>query len=133
MPYKDPDRQREYQRRWMRKRREEFFADKECLECGGIDNLELHHRDPNIKITHKIWSWAENRRKEELKKCDILCTKCHKEKTAKQRSVDWEHGTPYGYRTHGCRCDACREAHRLYMREYLDSRKNYHEKSNENK
>lgn len=119
MPYKDIDRQRQYQRRWMRKRREEFFADKICLLCNGVCDLELHHRDPDKKVSHRIWSWSYDRRNEELKKCDVLCNECHKKKTADQLKVDWEHGTPYGYRTHGCRCDECREAHRLYMNNYL--------------
>ncbi len=126
MPYKDPERQREYQREWMRERREVFFADKFCAYCDGVDKLELHHVDPDTKVSHRIWSWSLERQKEELKKCIVICNDCHKEETAKQLAVEWEHGTSYGYRTHGCRCAYCREAQRLYMREYLDERgKNY--------
>ena len=122
MPYKDKDKQREYQREWMAKRREEYFAGKKCLQCGGVDNFELHHRDPDTKVSHRVCSWAKDRREKELKKCGILCYECHIKKTIEQFSVEWEHGTPYGYRTHRCRCNDCREAHKLYFREYNASK-----------
>jgi len=122
MPYKDKDRQKQYQREWMRARRAEFFVDKECKKCKSKDDLEIHHRNPAKKVSHVVWSWSSDRRYEELRKCDVLCCKCHKERTAEQLGVEWQHGTPYGYRTHGCRCGACREAHRIYMRKYLSRR-----------
>ena len=123
MAYKDKEKQKEYQREWMRKRRAEFFSDKKCKHCNSIEELELHHRDPDQKVNHAIWSWKESRRLIELAKCDVLCNECHKKETKKQLSVIWEHGTSYGYRTHGCRCDLCREAQKLYMREYRASKK----------
>lgn len=73
---------REYQRQWVAKRREDYFADKNCEECGSTERLELDHKDPKQKVTHRIWSWSRERREAELKKCQILCEGCHKEKTS---------------------------------------------------
>lgn len=82
MPYKDKDKQREYQRKWMKSRRRAFFDGKSCLICGSFDELELHHRDPSQKIHHAIWSWSQTRRDVELAKCDVLCRTCHDTTTA---------------------------------------------------
>lgn len=46
-----------------------------------MDNLEVDHIDPDQKISHKVWSWAKPRRDAELAKCQVLCNKCHKNKT----------------------------------------------------
>jgi len=118
MPYKDINKQREYQRRWLRRRRESFLADKKCERCNKTSNLELHHRDPDKKISHRVWGWSDKRREKELEKCDTLCVDCHKEITVDQLTVEHVHGTPYCYRSFDCRCHKCREAHRLYMRGY---------------
>ena len=45
---------RNYQREWIRKRREKYFVDKTCAKCGSKQQLELHHKDPHVKITHRI-------------------------------------------------------------------------------
>lgn len=84
MPYKDKEKQREYQRKWKRERRERYFSDKECAECGSTENLELDHIDPDDKGTHKIWSFSKKKREKELEKCQVLCSDCHKEKTVKE-------------------------------------------------
>ena len=123
MPYKDTEKRRQYAREWVVRRRREFFEGKKCSECSSTQDLEIHHEDPTQKVSHKIWSWSKQRRDEELKKCRVLCHKCHKEISVASCRVAWEHGTPYGYRTHGCRCDLCTAAHRDYMREYKVSRK----------
>lgn len=81
MPYKDPAKQREYQRLWCKKRRDEYFKDKFCVECGSKDNLELDHIDPSTKESHSIWSWSLERRTVELAKCQVLCNSDHAKKT----------------------------------------------------
>lgn len=68
---------RSYQRQWVARRREHWFATKACEKCGSPGNLEIHHLDPAIKISHVIWSWSEERRDAELEKCIVLCTVCH--------------------------------------------------------
>lgn len=99
---------RNYNRRWMRARRLAFFGGKCCVMCGSSDNLELDHIDPETKITHRIWSWAEDKRLAEIAKCQILCKPCHRIKTASQREAP-RHGTSNMYSKHKCRCDLCKE------------------------
>lgn len=81
MPNKDIELRRKYHRDWIAKRRNEFFADKHCVQCGSHDNLQLDHRDRSNKVSHKIWSWSKQRRLDEIAKCQVLCTECHKKKT----------------------------------------------------
>lgn len=55
----------------------------ECERCGYnkcIDALEFHHRDPNEKdFTISGKSWSFERLKNEVDKCILLCSNCHKE------------------------------------------------------
>jgi|SRR5690625_24298 len=104
MAYADGDRQREYQRNWMRKRREAYFNGKRCEQCGSTQDLELDHIDPSKKLSHKIWSWSAKRRAAELSKCQVLCTDCHWKKTLSERPQPKHGGGMY---KHGCRCDKC--------------------------
>jgi hypothetical protein len=71
-----------YQKNWVKQRRLNFFNNKSCVQCGSAEKLELDHIDPSKKITHRIWSRNEKFRNEELSKCQVLCEKCHKQKTA---------------------------------------------------
>lgn len=73
---------RNYQREWIKKRREAFFEGKCCAKCGSKDRLELDHIEPSNKEHHAIWSWSKKRQKAELEKCQVLCYECHKWKTA---------------------------------------------------
>ena len=82
MSYKDPEKQREYMRRWIADRRAVWFEGKICDECGSAENLQLDHRDPKQKVSHRIWSWSDTRREAELAKCRPLCVSCHKRKSA---------------------------------------------------
>lgn len=81
MPYKNKDKQREYQRKWIAKRRADYFRDKVCARCGSEDDLQLDHIDPTTKVSHSIWSWSDKKRLAELAKCQVLCYICHKDKT----------------------------------------------------
>ena len=78
MPLATKEEQREYQRKWIAKRRFEFFSNKYCARCGSKEQLHLHHKNKATKVTHRIWSWTKLRREIELKKCVVLCSKCHK-------------------------------------------------------
>ena len=98
MPYKNKSKQLEYQKLWMRKRRQEFFADKQCKNCKTSKNLQLHHLNPDEKKSHKIWSWSKEKRNNELRKCIILCKNCHKEQHKSQAKC----GSSTKYR-YGCR------------------------------
>jgi hypothetical protein len=105
-PRPTPELQREYQREWVAARRHAFFADKTCATCGATEDLHLHHRDRASKVAHAIWSWREERRLEEIAKCDVLCRSCHEALHAVQRE---RHGTESRYKR-GCRCGLCRWA-----------------------
>lgn len=96
---------RQYQREWVAKRRAEWFSDKSCVDCGATERLELDHRDPALKTSNRIWSWARWRRAEEIAKCDVRCNACHKKR----------HGPAHGGKRRyeaGCRCEPCVTAQR---------------------
>jgi hypothetical protein len=61
----------------MGARREAWFKENGPCECGSWDNLELHHKNPEEKVTHRVWTWAEDRRLKELAKCVAVCVDCH--------------------------------------------------------
>lgn len=107
MPYKDKEKQRAFQREFMRKRRQEWFdANGPCQLCGSAENLELDHIDPEMKVASAVWSWSKQRAAVELAKCRALCKKCHAERTKQQLTKPVIHGTYGGWRR-GCRCAAC--------------------------
>lgn len=81
MPLKDPDRRREYQRKWVEIRRREYVEKFGgcCQKCGCSVDLEFHHMFPFLKVTHRIFSYSRKKIEEELKYCQLLCRKpCHK-------------------------------------------------------
>ena len=81
MPYKDREKQRAYQRSWMKERREKWLEENgPCVRCGSNKELRVDHKDPVKKISHRIWSWSDERREVELKKCQVLCEPCHEAK-----------------------------------------------------
>ena len=90
MPFKNLEDKQEYQREWLQKRKDRYFKNKKCKKCGSNRNLILHHRDPDAKESHKIWSWAPQRFWDEIRKCDVLCEKCHEELHAKKNRKDSE-------------------------------------------
>lgn len=76
------DYQREYQRGWVKSRRQKWIdANGPCKACGSSENLEVDHVDPIRKVSHRIWSWTAERREKELRKCQVLCRPCHRKKT----------------------------------------------------
>ena len=82
MGYKDPSHMLKYQNNWMKARRLDWLKENgPCVRCGSILNLEVDHIDPDKKVSHRIWSFNEERRKAELSKCQVLCEVCHKKKT----------------------------------------------------
>lgn len=111
MPYKDVEKQRAAQRQWRATRRAKHLLGKRCVTCGSTTDLELDHLDRNLKVSHRIWSWSEARLKVELAKCQVLCRLCHERKTFMERGYA-EHSARQ-YEVNGCRCDICREAHRV--------------------
>ena len=102
MPYKDRAKQREYQRkRNMRIRVEWLQNNGPCAQCGGDEKLCVDHKDPTTKVSHNVWSWSKIRREAELKKCQLLCRRCHILKTARENSIPPKNGKLW--------CGGCRD------------------------
>lgn len=115
MPYSSKQEQRDYQRRWLAKRRRSWFKTKCCERCGSRKRLQLDHVNPKLKVSHKIWSWSERRRDTELQKCQVLCYDCHIEKTGSGREHS-KHGTAFMRRKKRCKCYLCRAEARESVR-----------------
>lgn len=100
-------------------RREKWIADNgPCRMCESDDRLEVDHIDPSLKVSHRIWSWSEAKMFQELAKCQVLCRKCHEEKTAREniKRNPPTHGSGLMYRKYGCRCEECLEYRRFTKR-----------------
>lgn len=78
-------------RNWRNKNRKKSIRDLkvaaggECIVCGYnrcLRNLVFHHRDPSEKlgtVGEMIYSHSKQAAKEEVKKCVLLCCRCHGE------------------------------------------------------
>ncbi len=66
-----------------------------CVVCGSTENLQFDHIDGKKKRFYitKILTYKIKRLNRELDKCQLLCEKHHREKTAK-----WIYETRYKYR-----------------------------------
>lgn len=113
MPYKDKNKQREYQRLRVAKRRFVYVQSHGgmCTKCSSVDSLEFHHVNKHSKVSHRIWSWSVTKLESELVKCELLCKNCHFTETAKERGYySSPHGTLTSYKNYKCRCKDCRQA-----------------------
>jgi hypothetical protein len=61
------------------------LAGGKCLDCKGVFPpvcYDFHHRDPSSKLFEisgmRLIQWAEPELLEELAKCDLLCSNCHR-------------------------------------------------------
>lgn len=122
MPFKDRESKKQAQARWYRQvvkpRRINWIKQHgPCKRCGSWNNLEVDHIDKTKKISHKVWTWSEVRRNEELKKCQVLCTTCHDIKTNEEFDEGFVVHGDYcrGYQN-GCRCSECITANTIAKR-----------------
>jgi 5-methylcytosine-specific restriction endonuclease McrA len=84
-----------------------------CVRCNSIDNLEFDHIDPRTKEFNLSanWSCLLSKWLTELDKCQLLCTDCHKIKTAESSTHNrWR------YLRYKCRCLVCKEDYSIYRR-----------------
>lgn len=85
MPYKDPEKQKEFQREHLRKKRlnniQELNKLKEsgCVVCGEREPccVGFHHLGNKGFTIGKNTHRNINRLLEEAKKCTVLCHNCH--------------------------------------------------------
>ena len=65
---------------------------------AASDDLELDHRDPTKKVSHRIWSSSWARIEAEAAKCDVRCHDCQRQQSAGEDGE--EHGDTLAAR--GC-------------------------------
>lgn len=107
MPNKNREKQKVYQKKYWEKHKQYYVGrasirrkklqeiinrekDVPCFSCGikyPPYVMDLHHTDPEKKeyaiSTILTKGWSEKRLLEELKKCIVLCSNCHREYTHK--------------------------------------------------
>lgn len=97
-----------------------------CIKCNSIENLQLDHVNPETKnfTVAKLWNSKKEVFDLEISKCQLLCKKCHEEKTLLdlgQVSAKITHGTVSSYRY--CKCKLCKKAASEYKRAYRKKKK----------
>ena len=93
---RNKERYQEYQKKYrenLYKERKKLIFDllgNKCVKCGSIDNLEIDHIDPHLKLFDVLNYILANIDKltNEIKKCQLLCYDCHKEKTKIEKSIN---------------------------------------------
>lgn len=113
-------------RYYKRKDAAKKFLGGKCVDCGSVENLQFDHKDRKTKefTIAQLWSVSEKRFWEEVKKCQLLCQKCHIKKTLEdlgQKSAKDTHGTISSYRY--CRCPVCKKWHSEYSKKYWTTHK----------
>jgi len=78
MGYKDIKKQREYQRKWMQKRRQEYMKDKTCYFCAK----PATHLSPKVGYktgaTAHVFSYRKDKMLAALANYDCMCKFCFK-------------------------------------------------------
>ncbi len=91
MPLADKKKYNEYMNTYMKRRyfrrREEAIARLGgcCITCGSNEELHFDHIVPihkSFPVAKAFSGWSQKRLDEELRKCQLLCVDCHKEKHA---------------------------------------------------
>lgn len=80
-----------------------------CAKCGATESLEFDHVDSSTKSFHlnrRLASLKSPGVIAELKKCQLLCEKCHQEKTLAERAKAL-HGSMQSWMHHKCKCSIC--------------------------
>src|SRR3954466_166303 len=90
-----------------------------CAYCEADEDLEFDHIDPKTKrFAVSEGMPAMKRWLRELKKCQLLCADCHKEKSDAEETSDRAHGTWAAYRRGNCRCAKCRAVFNTYRQRW---------------
>jgi hypothetical protein len=100
MGYKDPEKQRKYQAKWKRDKnnfmRKYVWSqkDKPCADCGVKYSpwvMDFDHVR-GVKIQNVAYlAMTKNRDAvlEEIAKCDVVCSNCHRERTYIRNKERW--------------------------------------------
>ena len=92
MPFKDPEKYKNYMKKYMQKRwngrREEVieYLGGKCKHCGSTENLEFDHKSKKSKKFTLADFTSKNDKDfwKEVDKCRLLCRPCHEKRTAEQ-------------------------------------------------
>lgn len=102
-------------RYWARRREAFGILGGKCVSCGSKKQLQTDHKDRKKKAFDGTRMTSVSRKKFliEIKKCQLLCQKCHTLKTIMelgQKVAKGKHGTLSSYRY--CHCEKCKKAKR---------------------
>jgi hypothetical protein len=123
---------REYMRTYMlaryHRRRLEIIAmlGGKCARCPATEELEIDHADPSskkINIAKRLSGLAKAKLDGEIKKCQLLCDRCHNKKSLEEQGGPSKHGTCGMYVNHRCRCRPCKDANNESSRKSKKRRK----------
>lgn len=104
--------------RWTRRRIQAVeFLGGMCVKCGRTDTLEFDHINPSTKTMTiaRASARSEDFFWTEVRKCQLLCSDCHLEKTTDESGVGHGEGKS-GKRN--CPCAPCKARKAEYMRNY---------------
>ena len=92
-----------------------------CVNCESENDLQIDHRRKNNKAfdVGKLINYSLDLFWKEIKKCQLLCRKCHRLKTTIESGKDiakGNHGTLSSRRY--CNCAECVKVKTDWMREY---------------
>lgn len=117
---------KEYTNNYRNKIRREVYSilGDQCAKCSSKENLQIDHIDPKRKSFTIASNWTRKREilLEEIRKCQLLCYSCHRQKTSTEEikppwnKGQWKHGTRTGYDSKKCRCDLCKKAKSFYRK-----------------
>ena len=89
-PGATPGERREFKCRLRRDQVAEYKAELSCKVCGESDPvvLDLHHRNPKSKkaAVSNLFQRSAKTIAEEIFKCDVICSNCHRRETAKMQA-----------------------------------------------
>jgi 5-methylcytosine-specific restriction endonuclease McrA len=100
-----------------------------CSRCGttkGPWHLDHKNKKKKTMRASDLHSVNDKKFEQEIKNLQLLCEKCHREKT--KESWDYStpkprHGTYWMYRKHGCRCPRCVKAYKEKQKEWRARKK----------
>lgn len=128
MPHASRQDYNEYIRNYLKRRYDERRGQAirllggQCVVCGATDELEFDHIDHSQKsfdVADRLAQYTWERLLAELVKCQLLCFRCHIDKSSMERCgrPANQHGTRSMYRK-GCRCEPCRQANNKQHADY---------------
>lgn len=102
------------------------FLGGKCARCQSKKSLQVDHVDPKEKTMtfEHMRSVGLPKFMMELKKCQLLCKRCHEKKTRVDLSYPpaGQHGATM-YRHRGCRCEICKDGSRASQRAWREKKK----------